>query len=180
MSICILKNHPDHYEITTDSLCGASSLDSGSKIDTIEGVKNPKVYEISRDFYLVHAGSPMLADYCLTYCLKYYAEGELKKISRLKMSSLIMDFRLTAKDKLGTFWPVDTQLAFVSPYYMRVNFDLCVVSNVKDFEILGSGRQIGFGAMEMGATTTQAVEIACKYNYCSLPVFTVNINKKGM
>jgi 20S proteasome alpha/beta subunit len=44
------------------------------------------------------------------------------------------------------------------------------------FQAIGSGAELAIGALEAGATPTQAIEIACKYDaYSSLPVNTAKV-----
>lgn len=182
MSICILKNNSDHYEITTDSVCSYEGFNYGSSIGLKEGIKNPKVLELCKDFYVIHAGSPMFADLCVDFCLNKIPIDDLKCIDRLKMSCLLVDFKICMGEKFKGVkpyeWVLRSELAFVSPFYMRVNLNTCTCSDVNEFEILGAGRQIGYGAMKMGATPTKAVEIACQYVNCSLPVFTTIVKKE--
>ena len=44
----------------------------------------------------------------------------------------------------------------------------------REFHATGSGHQLALGAMAMGATAVQAVEVACKYNIqCRPPICTL-------
>lgn len=55
-------------------------------------------------------------------------------------------------------------------------FDHFEANEVTDFDAVGSGMFLAWGAMEVGATAERAVEVACKYDlYCSGKVFKLSI-----
>ena len=45
-----------------------------------------------------------------------------------------------------------------------------------EYLAIGSGRNIAYGALEMGASAEEAVRMACKYSiYCGLPITTLRL-----
>jgi hypothetical protein len=53
------------------------------------------------------------------------------------------------------------------------------VNKITGFHSIGCGEDLAMGAMEHGATVTEAVEIACKYNIdCGLPVELMEIKRR--
>jgi 20S proteasome alpha/beta subunit len=53
---------------------------------------------------------------------------------------------------------------------------ICEEECLDEFFAIGIGRELAMGAMEMGASSLESCDVACKYSNCSRPFYYIDIN----
>ena len=172
MSVIAARKYEDgHIEIGADTQTFLAG-----RIDYVN-----KLYQFSKDFVFGTSGYHWISTAFRAF-LEQRLEGVIEP-NDLAIFNLMVDFRkyLEETDHSNNS-EKSTEQWFIFVIENKLFYVLDTsICEINDYVAIGSGGELATGAMAMGATPYEAVEIACKLNKdCGGEIKNINIKSKNV
>lgn len=115
----------------------------------------------------------------IRYLTMFCETNKIKNATEREIVRFFYSYEKWIKENTTTLFQIEGCSFILVMENKILTFNNFLVSEIKDFYAIGSGKKWALPALELGASTEKAIEIACKYDlFCSGEAKIFKIQKR--